>query len=301
MSRETISIESNGEYLIGIHDDFNGRDVCVVMLSAGLQNRCGARRFYWRVANALRNNFGVLRVDLSGAGDTTSEARAYHFDLHDTAEVSRVIDYAKITLGYQYVVLLSLCAGARVALKMVSLRDDIEATIALNPPVVTGGPQMPVSPLEPNNRLGNSRSKGAVRSLLRFLYTARFLQVEWWRNRMKPDRSFSADAARYLKSIGYVLSGKHKKAEKNKFVDIVRKLRKDHKVLFLYGEFDRQPLSEFREEFPELDSDGGMQSYQLIERGDHVFSAISAQEHVISAIKDWLEKLFPNRQQEMAQ
>lgn len=297
MSRETVSIESGGEYLTGIHDGTLSRDVCVVMLSAGLQNRCGARRFYWRVANALRESFGVLRVDLSGAGDATAEASAYHFDLHDPNEVSRIIDYAKHVLGYNKIVLVSLCAGARAALKTASLREDIEGVVALNPPILTGGPQMPVSPLEPDNRLGKTRSKSIVRNLFRFFYTARFLQPEWWRNRMKPERSAVADASRYLKSIGYLLSGQHKKPDQNTFVDAINQLIRDQrKILFVYGEYDRKTLAEFREKFPDLNSDGGFQSYHLIERGDHVFSSISSQEQVILITRSWLLKVLAGRE-----
>ena len=65
MLRETVRIEYRGERLTGIHDRADRSEMCIVMLSAGLQNRCGARRFYWRVANALRENLSVLRVDLS--------------------------------------------------------------------------------------------------------------------------------------------------------------------------------------------------------------------------------------------
>ena len=300
MLRETVSIEYRGERLTGIHDRANRNEMCIVMLSAGLQNRCGARRFYWRVANSLREIFGVLRVDLSGAGDSTSEASSYHFDLHEPNEVSHVIEYTKHTLGYKRIILLGLCAGARAALKTASLREDIEGVVALNSPMLTGGLQMPVSPLEPENRIGNVRSKNNVITLLKFFYSVRFLQLQWWRNRLRPGRSVVRDASKYAKSIIHVLSGQHKKPELNSFVESVQALiTNQRKILFVYGELDHRPLSEFREQFPELNTSGSFQSYHLIERGDHVFSSLSAQEKVIDMTRIWLLRVSEGKKLEL--
>jgi len=85
----------------------------VVILNAGIIHRVGPNRMHVLLARALAAaGFGVLRVDLSGLGD--SEARNDALPPLDAtmADIREILDMLQTTRQVQRVVLVGLCSGA---------------------------------------------------------------------------------------------------------------------------------------------------------------------------------------------
>jgi pimeloyl-ACP methyl ester carboxylesterase len=85
----------------------------VVILNAGIIHRVGPNRMHVLLARALAAaGFGVLRVDLSGLGD--SEARDDALPPLDAtmADIREILDMLEATRGVRRVVLVGLCSGA---------------------------------------------------------------------------------------------------------------------------------------------------------------------------------------------
>lgn len=85
----------------------------VVILNAGIIHRVGPNRMHVQLARTLAAaGFGVLRVDLSGLGD--SEARNDGLAPLDAtlADIRDILDTLQATRQVQRVVLVGLCSGA---------------------------------------------------------------------------------------------------------------------------------------------------------------------------------------------
>ncbi|OED37072.1 hypothetical protein AB833_24855 [Chromatiales bacterium (ex Bugula neritina AB1)] len=280
--------------LFAIHEPpLESTSVCIIMLSAGFASREGSRRLYWRASRSLRNGSGVLRVDLGGVGDSEAETDARHFDVHRVEEVYCAIDYAKSQLGYRRVVLLGLCAGARVALKAAGNRPDVNAIIAWSMPVLTAGGNFPRSPLEPAVRSSSVTSKADIKRVLHFMLVLRFLHPSWWRLRLasNTNESLFSIVKNFRNAVIYKIRGEGGATEENVFVSCVKRyLEKNRNILFVYGELDATPLAEFESIFTGMATEGSRQSYHVVGRGQHVFPTLASQKEVIGVTSRWIDK-----------
>lgn len=293
--RQALFIPGPHGNLFAVHETVASSDcsVCVLMLSAGLISREGARRLYWRTSRSFSKQVGVLRIDLGGVGDAQSESHARHFDVHRAEEVLSVIAYAKAELGYKRLILVGLCAGARVALKVAEHSDDVDAIVAWSMPVLTAGGNFPRSPLEPVSRSSDVTSQAEIKRLSHFLITLRFLQPSWWRLRLTSDAR--EPLVVHLKSIFnavvFRVSGGTDKQGVNSFVTCVnRYIQSKRPVLFVFGELDVTPLSEFQTVFAGLKTDNSKQSYHVVDKGQHIFPTLATQREVIKVTSVWLRK-----------
>src|SRR5690606_1367498 len=85
----------------------------VLILNAGIIHRAGPNRLHVTLARALSAaGFPVLRVDLSGLGDSPPrEDGAAPLDAA-LADIRDILDTLQATRGVQRVVLMGLCSGA---------------------------------------------------------------------------------------------------------------------------------------------------------------------------------------------
>ncbi|MBX3611480.1 MAG: alpha/beta fold hydrolase [Hydrogenophaga sp.] len=94
---------------IGVPDD----KPFVVILNAGIIHRVGPNRLHVSLARALSaDGFPVLRVDLSGLGDSAAREDGAAPLEAAMADIKDVIDTLQATRKVQRVVLMGLCSGA---------------------------------------------------------------------------------------------------------------------------------------------------------------------------------------------
>jgi dienelactone hydrolase len=109
----------------------------IVLLPAGAVNRCGTHRLYVTMARRWAAlGFTVLRVDLSGIGDTpappgTTESLVYPRDGYD--DISAAIDFISREAGTPRVILAGLCSGADFTFQVARRQAGLTGAIMMNP------------------------------------------------------------------------------------------------------------------------------------------------------------------------
>ncbi|MBU7574157.1 MAG: alpha/beta fold hydrolase [Hydrogenophaga sp.] len=108
----------------------------VVILNAGIIHRVGPNRMHVLLARALAAaGFGVLRVDLSGLGD--SEARDDALPPLDAtlADIREILDMLQATRQVQRVVLVGLCSGADHSIIYAGTDERVVGVALMDPSI----------------------------------------------------------------------------------------------------------------------------------------------------------------------
>jgi pimeloyl-ACP methyl ester carboxylesterase len=108
----------------------------ILMLNAGTVHRIGPHRFYVGMARELAGmGFDVLRVDLSGIGDspntTTPENITYPGEAE--ADVRLAMDLMTARTGATRFVLAGLCSGADIAFQLGIKEKRVAGVVMMNP------------------------------------------------------------------------------------------------------------------------------------------------------------------------
>ncbi len=129
-----------GDRLFGIHvRPRKGRSAArpaILMLNAGTVHRIGPHRFYVSMARELAElGFEVLRVDLSGIGDspntTTPENITYPGE--GETDVKLAMDVMTARTGATKFVLAGLCSGADIAFQLGIKERRVAGVVMMNP------------------------------------------------------------------------------------------------------------------------------------------------------------------------
>lgn len=108
----------------------------VVILNAGIIHRIGPNRLHVLMARALATaGFDVLRVDLSGLGD--SEPRPDSLSPLDAAlaDIREVLDTLQASRQVQQVVLMGLCSGADHSVIYAGTDPRVAGVVLLDPSI----------------------------------------------------------------------------------------------------------------------------------------------------------------------
>lgn len=108
----------------------------VVILNAGIIHRVGPNRMHVLLARALAAaGFSVLRVDLSGLGD--SEARNDALPPLDAtmADIREILDMLQATRQVQRVVLVGLCSGADHSIIYAGTDERVVGVALMDPSI----------------------------------------------------------------------------------------------------------------------------------------------------------------------
>lgn len=108
----------------------------VVILNAGIIHRVGPNRMHVLLARALAAaGFGVLRVDLSGLGD--SEARNDALPPLDAtmADIREILDMLQATRQVRRVVLVGLCSGADHSIIYAGTDERVVGVALMDPSI----------------------------------------------------------------------------------------------------------------------------------------------------------------------
>lgn len=292
-----VRIGQEGRRLFGIVSIPPSEDpkLCIVMLNAGLQNRAGPHRLYWKFAReATRQGYAVLRLDLAGVGDSEAENSATHFDTHKKEDVQTAVDHVREIWPDCRIVLLGLCAGSRVAFKAAAPNSDIDGVVAWSTTIITAAQNSPQSPYEPADRMSEYVVSQNIRGIKNFFLRLRFINPFWWRNKLSNMGSVTDEVRVKFRAVRRLLFGMDSSAASNEFLDSVDTyLKQGRSVLFVYGERDTRPLAEFRQRFAGVAEVGGGNSrLVVVPHGTHTFSSLAAQSDVIRHTLEWLASRY---------
>jgi pimeloyl-ACP methyl ester carboxylesterase len=105
----------------------------VILLNAGLIHRVGPNRLYVKIARRLAGlGFTVLRIDLSGIGD--SAVRPDHLPFHRSAilETREAMDHLEAIRGIDRFLLMGLCGGGDVSFHTACCDPRVVGAVLIN-------------------------------------------------------------------------------------------------------------------------------------------------------------------------
>jgi pimeloyl-ACP methyl ester carboxylesterase len=267
-------------------------DVVVVHLSSGLQNRAGPHRIYVKTARRLAAlGIASLRLDLRGVGDSSGRLEETHFDCHDAGVVPAVIDLLEREYGFARVVLLGLCAGARVAIKGAARDRRVDAVAAWGMPIVSGPVNMPVRE-GGGAYLSQREAKRQLREWLPKLVNP----GAWVRYLRKPEATLGDGWRMMTRALSGLLPARlrHEASPQQEFFQALDGyLAAGRAILLLYGEDDTLGRTELLDRFPAL-TRGEVPgcTYAVVPHGDHTFTRMVATDDVIARTADWLARRY---------
>lgn len=289
-----VRIESAGVRLFGMLHVPEGRlrAVAVVFLNAGLQNRVGPHRIYVQAARRF-SGIGIasLRLDLPGLGDSDERLLEANFDCHDPDSIPGAVEFLRRTLGVERIVLLGLCAGARVALKAAARDSRVDAVVAWSSPILSGPVNMPVSS-------GGGAYMGPTAARLQFReWAPKLVNPGAWYRYLKSGKTLTEAWRMALRALSG-LSPDWLRPKASRQADFLRSidayLAAGRKVLFVYGSEDKLPRQELLARFSDIESGrrAGCE-YAVVPDGDHTFTRTTATEEVLALTSAWLERHYP--------
>lgn len=152
--RRMKQIELQGECgkIRGMLHEAASTRVAVIVGGQLASNRIGPNRLYFQIASVLsRRGWNVLRVDLSGLGESDARLEDVSFQDH-IRELTRVCDWC-VSMGLGRPHLVAHCAGSFTAMDCASERPDLLNTLLLLAPFIrTRESLLNLMPLEPNWR-----------------------------------------------------------------------------------------------------------------------------------------------------
>lgn len=291
---EPVSIESRGKRLFAVlHTPPRAaRDPAVVFLSAGLQNRVGPHRIYLKAARRF-SELGLmsLRLDLPGVGDSDEMPLETNFDCHDPAYPPAAIDYLARRHRVQRVVLLGLCSGARVAVKVAARDPRVDGVIAWGLPIISGPVNMPVAQ-------GGGAYMGPKKARSQLLYWApKLISPAAWYRFLTSGKSVAEGWDMVYRTLCGLLP-ERMRPRAPKQTDFLRSIdsyvASGRKAFFAYGDADEIARAEFADRFREIaDGSSAACEHQVVPASDHTFSSSAGQSEVITRTVDWLARSFP--------
>lgn len=289
----TYISSKNGEIFAIVHapEKQLPKSCAVIMINSGLQNRAGPQRLYAKSARQFASlGFTVVRVDMPGVGDSFGKLQATHFDTYDPDDVKSIIDYVVDVLNIDELVLLGLCAGARVAAKAAAFDNRVNALVAWGMPLYSAPPDMPQSP---EIVAGGVSSAGALDNLSR--WRTSIFKPRVWRGFFAAGGDFGFLIKRIGTTLRQVIQPAKKRSGKRSFISAIEKYVADERpVLFVYGAFDRAPLAEFKAHFTSI-ANGEKKHFSevgVVENAGHTFRDAENRIAVIRLTSEWLIARF---------
>lgn len=283
-----MHVPGNGRSLFAIlHEPRSSSTTAgVIFLNAGLQNRAGPRRIYVKTARRLSEaGFLSLRVDLPGVGDSHGPAPKHHFDMHDPDHVRSAVDYLAARENVTSIVLIGMCAGARVAFKAAATDARVNAVVSWSVPVLAAPPDMPVSP---EGYFTDDVARGYLRHWMR-----KAARPAAWHDYFASGKTVSDGWSKVWRVAAALapVGTRDKHGRSAVFLDAVAAyLATGRKALFVYGENDAISRREFEERFPGI-AQGRVSParFIVIPDGDHTFTSVASARRAIGETVSWLE------------
>jgi pimeloyl-ACP methyl ester carboxylesterase len=284
-----VFIGRDGQRLFGIlHLPEQRRtDVGIVFCSSGLQNRAGPHRMYVKAARHF-SRLGIvsLRVDLPGVGDSDMRELEQNFDSHDPASVAGATNFLVETQGVKRLILLGLCAGARVAIKAAARDPRAVGVVAWGLPIISGPVNMKVS-----KGGGAYMGKARARSQLREWAPKLVSPVAWYRY-LTSEKTVGEGTRMVGRALSGLLPERLRPKSSNQsdfFRSIDAFIASGRPMLFMYGDDDKIGRQEFGERFPDIAaSRSATCDLMVVPNGDHTFTRPSATDEAIERTGDWL-------------
>ena len=256
----------------------------VILLNSGIIHRVGPNRLYVTLARRLAQaGFVTLRFDSSGIGDSVIRRDNVPFERSSVLETQEAMEYLAATRGVSRFLLAGICTGAVVAYHTARTDERVLGTVLIN-----GQGYIPESEEAIHAYL-------ATRQRRRYYLGRALYNVRSWR-KLATGRVGYGDI---LGALGFRREGRRntKDLPNSKAGEVAAGLRgladRGTEMLFLYSAADPgiEELDLILEgKVAELSARATVQ-YRVVEKADHMFTALASQEEFLRSTVDWLQEV----------
>jgi len=286
MKEEAIQFGAS-KTLVGVvtdpADDGSSRPA-VILLNSGIIHRVGPNRLYVTLARRLaRAGFVTLRFDLSGIGDSVIRRDNVPFERSSVQETQEAMEYLAATRGVDRFLLAGICTGAVVAYHTARADARVLGAVLIN-----GQGYIPETEEAIHAYL-------ASRQRRRYYLGRALYNLGSWR-KLATGRVGYGDI---LGALGFRRQGRRstKDLPNSKAGEVAAGLRnladQGREMLLLYSAGDPgiEELDLILEgKIAELSARETVQ-YRIVEKADHMFTALASQEEFLSSTVDWLQEV----------
>jgi dienelactone hydrolase len=265
----------------------------IVVVNAGPGTRIGPHRQYVRMARLwAKLGFLVLRVDLSGSGDSlvppgTTESDPY--PPRAIADVRGAIDYLQDRFSVSRFLVAGICSGADIAFRAGVEEPRVAGALVLNPRTFA---LFNIPNLEEMVRVQNLAKTVSATKNWRML----FRRDMAWRDKLSRVRQVAGTAVASLKRRVRARLGKDEGAVPivNVPADMRRMVQRGVKTLLVVGDRDVGIMHvehHYRKEMLALERLEGFRRVNFT-GVDHLFTSLYSQEVMAAAVAEHLERTY---------
>jgi len=285
--REEAILFGASQSLVGVVTEpaENGKErPAVILLNSGIIHRVGPNRLYVTLARRLaRAGFVVLRYDHSGIGDSAIRRDSLPFEKSSVQETQEAMEYLATTRGVNRFLLAGICTGAVVAYHTARADQRVVGVVLIN-----GQGYIPESEAEVHAYL-------ATRHRRRYYLARALYNLQSWR-RLATGRVGYGDI---LGALGFRRDGRRREKDlpNPKAGEVAAGFRSladcGTEMLFLYSTGD-PGIEELdlilKGKVADLSARETVQ-YRVVEKADHMFTALASQEELLESTVDWLQDI----------
>jgi pimeloyl-ACP methyl ester carboxylesterase len=285
--REEAILFGASKSLVGVISDSteDGRTrPAVILLNSGIIHHVGPNRLYVTLARRLaRSGFVVLRFDLSGIGDSVIRRDNLPFERSSVQETQEAMEYLVATRGVDRFLLAGICTGAVVAYHTARADQRVVGAALIN-----GQGYIPQSEEEIHAYLVDHQRR-------RYYLDQALYNLGSWR-KLLTGRVRYGDILRALrgKRDGRRRAQRLRSSKTEEIAVGLRTLAdRGTKLFFLYsgGDLGIKELEVvLGGKVAELATRETVQ-YRIVERADHMFTALTSQEEFLRQTGDWLREV----------
>jgi pimeloyl-ACP methyl ester carboxylesterase len=271
--------------LVGIvtdPDEAESSRPAVILLNSGIIHRVGPNRLYVTLARRLAQaGFVTLRFDLSGIGDSVVRRDNVPFERSSVLETQEAMAYLAATRGVDRFFLAGICTGAVVAYHTARADHRVLGTVLIN-----GQGYIPESEEAIHAYL-------ATRQRRRYYLGRALYNMKSWR-KLATGRVGYGDI---LSALGFRRDGRRraKNLPNTKAGEVAAGFRgladRGMEMLFLYsaGDLGIEELDVILEGNAAALTSREAVQYRVVEKADHMFTALASQEEFLRCTEDWLQ------------
>ena len=291
--RETTFLFGQARSLVGVITDpananNNGALPAFIILNSGIVHRVGLSRLHVKLArNLAAMGFVVMRFDFSGIGDSLVREDNLPFFKSALNETREAMDHLVTTRGIERFILIGICSGAAVSLKMAATELRVVGTVPINFRGYFQGFNQEAS--------GDLRNRALLRHYWRIAFSSSFRGKNWLKA-----MTGKVDYQRLIRAIGTQAKklltphGSRAYSGVNPFISDLRSLvERGARVLLIHAEGDegldyvQMALAKAKQQ------QSTMPTFRLdiIPGANHTFTLIWSQERLLEIVQRWAQEI----------
>jgi len=261
-----------------------------LVLNAGIIHRIGAHRNAVNIARDLAQaGFVVIRVDLSGIGDSPRRRDTLDFGQSAVADVGEIIDHLSRLYGTDRVVAIGLCSGADNAFQTAAVDERLVGAAFLD------GYAYPTRTFHVKDLTSRVRAQGSLTNVVRKL-AGRMVDEAMAVGRERLPSLFGPEASATAASPppavpDYVRAFPPRDEVAGQLQQLVNR---DFQMLWLYtggvGRYFNYE-GQFRDSFPDVGFGDTLEVVHLA-NSNHTATALRSQRAICDAVVAWAERRF---------